>query len=59
MKLFIIVNEDRFFLSHRKDIAISAQQKGWELTIVCKDTGQRRDVETLGLKMIDLPMYLL
>ena len=56
MKLFIIVNEDRFFLSHRKDIAISAQQKGWELTIVCKDTGQRRDVETLGLKMIDLPI---
>lgn len=56
MKLLMIVNEDRFFLSHRKDIAVAAQKAGWEVTIVCKDTGQRKDIEALGLKMIDLPI---
>ncbi len=55
-KLFIVVNEDRFFLSHRKEIALSAQQEGWNVTVVCKDTGQRGDVEKLGLKMVELPV---
>ena len=52
----MIVNEDRFFLSHRKDIAVAAQKAGWDVTIVCKDTGQRKDVESLGIKMLDLPI---
>ena len=52
----MIVNEDRFFLSHRKDIALAAQEAGWDVTIVCKDTGQRGDVEALGLKMTELPI---
>ena len=56
MKLLMIVNEDRFFLSHRKDIAVAAQKAGWDVTIVCKDTGQRKDVEALGIKMLDLPI---
>ena len=56
MKLLMIVNEDRFFLSHRKEIALAAQKAGWEVSIVCKDTGQRKDVEALGLKMIELPI---
>ena len=56
MKLLMIVNEDRFFLSHRKEIALAAQRAGWDVTIVCKDTGQRGDVEALGLKMTELPI---
>lgn len=56
MKLLMIVNEDRFFLSHRKEIALAAQKAGWEVTVVCKDTGQRHDVEALGLKMLELPV---
>lgn len=55
-RLLMIVNEDRFFLSHRAEIALSAQRHGWNVCIVCKDTGQRANVETLGLKMIDLPI---
>lgn len=55
-KLLMIVNEDRFFLSHRKEIALAAQQAGWEVTVVCKDTGQHQDVEMLGLKMLDMPI---
>ena len=56
MKLLMIVNEDRFFLSHRKDIAIAAQKEGWDVAIVCKDTGRRKEIEALGLKMIELPI---
>ena len=55
-ELLMIVNEDRFFLSHRKDIAMAAQKEGWSVTIICKDTGQRKDVEALGLKMAELPI---
>lgn len=56
MKLLMVINEDRFFLSHRKEIAMAARQQGWEVTIVCKDTGQRQDVEALGLRMLELPI---
>ena len=56
MKLFIIVNVDWFFLSHRKDIALAAQKEGWDVTIVTADTGKLKDIEALGLKTINLPM---
>lgn len=56
MKLFIIVNVDWFFLSHRKDIALAAQEAGWDVTIVTADTGKLKDIEALGLKAINLPM---
>lgn len=56
IKLFIIVNVDWFFLSHRKEIALEAKKTGYDVTIVTKDTGKRREIEELGLKSIDLPM---
>jgi glycosyltransferase involved in cell wall biosynthesis len=55
-KLLIVVNEDRFFLSHRKDIALKAQTEGFDVTIVCKDTGRADEVAALGLPMIELPI---
>lgn len=55
-KLFIVVNVDWFFLSHRKEIALSAKKAGYNVTIVTKDTGKRQDIEALGLAVIDLPM---
>lgn len=55
-KLFIIVNVDWFFLSHRKDVALAAQKAGWDVTIVTADTGKLKDIEALGLKTINLPM---
>lgn len=56
INLFIVVNVDWFFLSHRKDIALTAQTSGYNVTIVTKDTGKKKDIEALGLKVIDLPM---
>lgn len=55
-KLFIVVNVDWFFLSHRKDIALSAQKIGYKVTIITKDTGRKSDIEALGVEVIDLPM---
>lgn len=55
-KLFIIVNVDWFFLSHRLPVALAAQQAGWDVTIVTADTGKLKDISVQGLKVINLPM---
>jgi glycosyltransferase involved in cell wall biosynthesis len=56
MKLFIIVNVDWFFLSHRLPVALAAQKAGWDVTIVTADTGKLKDIEARGLKTVNLPM---
>lgn len=55
-KLFIVVNIDLFFLSHRKEIALEAQKAGYDVTVVTKDSGKLADIAALGLKVIDLPI---
>lgn len=55
-KLFIVVNVDWFFLSHRLPVALAAQDAGWDVTIVTADTGKLKDIEAKGLKVINLPM---
>lgn len=55
-KLFIIVNVDWFFLSHRLPVALAAQKAGWDVTIVTADTGKLKDIEANGLKTINLQM---
>lgn len=55
-KLFIVVNVDWFFLSHRLPIALAAQKAGWDVTIVTRDTGRFGDILAFGLKTIDLPI---
>lgn len=55
-KLFIVVNVDWFFLSHRLPVAIAAQKAGWDVTVVTADTGKSHIIEENGLKVIDLPM---
>lgn len=54
--LIMAVNEDRFFLSHRKEVAIAAHAGGWDVTILAKDTGRRSEIENLGLKFEPLPV---
>lgn len=54
--LFLVMNEDYFLLSHRKKLALAAQQSGYDVTLVAKNTGLRPKVEALGLKMIELPI---
>lgn len=54
--LFIIVNEDRFFLSHRLPIAKAAKEAGFDVTLVTKDTGHRKEIEEKGFRVIELPI---
>lgn len=56
MKLFIVVNVDWFFLSHRLPVAMAAQKAGWDVTVVTADTGRLQEIEAAGLKAINLPM---
>ena len=55
-KLFILVNETSFFLSHRKDIALSAMRKGFDVTLIANDTGQADEIIRLGLNFVNLPI---
>lgn len=55
-KLFIVVNVDTFFLSHRKEIALHAAGSGYDVTIVANDTGSGDYIKSLGLKFINLPI---
>lgn len=55
-KLFIVVNVDWFFLSHRLPVALGAKDAGWDVTIITADTGKLKDIEAKGLKVINLPM---
>lgn len=55
-RLFIVVNVDSFFLSHRLPIGVAAQEAGYDVTIVCKDTGCADQIRAAGLKTIDLPI---
>lgn len=55
-KLLLIINEDRFFLTHRSRIATMAKEYGWDITLVTKDTGHRREIEEMGLKYLELPI---
>ena len=56
MKLFIVVNVDWFFISHRLVVALAAQQAGWDVTIVTADTGRLKDIKATGLRVVNLPM---
>ncbi|WP_291909294.1 glycosyltransferase family 4 protein [Chitinophaga sp. CB10] len=55
MKLFIVVNVDWFFLSHRLPVALAAKAAGYDVTIVTADTGRADEIRSHGLKVIHLP----
>lgn len=55
-KLYIVVNVDWFFLSHRLPIALAAKKSGWDVTVITANTGKLSNIEAYGLKSINLPM---
>lgn len=55
-KLYIVVNQDWFFLSHRLPIGVAAKEAGYDVTIVSEDTGVSDQIRAAGLKTIDLPI---
>ena len=55
-KLYIVVNVDWFFISHRLVVALAAKKAGWDVTVVTADTGRLKDIKEAGLKVVNLPM---
>lgn len=55
-KLFIVVNVDWFFLSHRKEIAVASRNAGWDVTVIANDTGKADRIKELGVNYINLPI---
>ena len=54
-KVFIVVNEDSFFLSHRLPIALAAKAQGYAVTVVSANTGYKEAIENYGLSFLDIP----
>ena len=55
-KLFIVVNQDWFFLSHRLPIGVAAKDAGYDVTVVSEDTGVSDKIRAAGLNTINLPI---
>lgn len=55
-KLFLVVNVDWFFLSHRLPIAIEAKKRNYDVTILAiEEEGKGDEIRGYGLKFIPLP----
>lgn len=55
-RLFIVVNQDWFFLSHRLPIGVAAKEAGYDVTVISEDTGVSEQIRQAGLKTINLPI---
>lgn len=55
-KVCLVVNRDRFFLSHRLPLAIKLKQSGFDVTVIAEDTGSGARIEEAGLSFISLPI---
>ncbi|TEW55726.1 glycosyltransferase family 1 protein [Psychromonas sp. RZ22] len=54
-KLVFVVNVDWFFISHRLPIAVKAISNGYEVHLICKDTGKCKELVELGINVHDCP----
>jgi glycosyltransferase involved in cell wall biosynthesis len=54
-KLFLVVNVDWFFVSHRLPIALEALKRGYDVTIFSIDTGRAEEIRAHELRFIPLP----
>jgi len=51
---FLIVNVDWFFLSHRLPLAMAMKNRDYEVYILTKDTGRKKEIKANGLKFIEV-----
>ncbi len=53
-KIVYVVNVDWFFLSHRLPLALAAIDKGFDVYLLCRNTGRFQELIDLGIKPIDI-----
>lgn len=56
MKIIYVVNEGRFFLSHRLALATEAQRHGVEVVVVCGANTGEQGLADAGLRYLTVPM---
>lgn len=54
-KIVFIVNVDWFFKSHRYPLALHAVEKGWDVYVLTKDTGLKKEFAGKDITLIDIP----
>lgn len=54
-KLFIVVADDKYFLSHRLEIGKAAVKAGWDVTIVAGRNGGEDEIRRAGMNYVALP----
>lgn len=52
--IFYIINVDTFFMSHRLPLALAARNRGYNIFILTRDTGERQRIEADGLHFIPI-----
>jgi glycosyltransferase involved in cell wall biosynthesis len=56
-KIFIVINEDLFFLTHRKNLGLYLINKGWTVFILAARTNDKYvdEIQSYGFIFIDIP----
>lgn len=52
----MVMSEDFFLLTHRKEIAVEAIKQGFDVALAAKETGCRTEIEALGVRLINMPV---
>lgn len=52
--ILYIVNVDWFFISHRLPLAVRMKELGHNVFILAKDSGKRQEIESYGIKFINI-----
>jgi glycosyltransferase involved in cell wall biosynthesis len=52
--LVYVINTDWFFLSHRLQLALEAQSRGYDVIVIAENTGKADEIREHGLKFIEL-----
>lgn len=55
-KLFFLVAEDWYFVSHRLPLAIAAREQGFDVTVVTRVSTHRATLEKAGIKTVPFEM---
>ncbi len=56
MRVFYVFSIDYQLISHRRPIVAEAVRRGWDVTVVCKETGYRSTIEDMGVRFIEIPI---
>lgn len=55
-KALIVVSEDWYFMSHRQPLARALQQRGFEVSVACRFSQYREEIEAMGCSPLPLEL---